>query len=120
MNRKTLKQLVIESYSEGDLDPQKVNKIADLLSRDELRLYIRALKNWDRQTKIVLHVPRETNDNGLSLKTLQDVFPDKKISVSLDPSLLLGMKLQNNDDLFEISLKNTLDKITEHIEEQYD
>ena len=120
MNRKTLKQLVIESYSDGDLDPQRINKIADLLSRDELRLYIRALKNWDRQNKIVLQVPKDLNDNGLTLKAVQEVFPDKKISVSLDSSLLLGMRLQSNDDIFEISLRNTLDKITQHIEEQYD
>jgi len=117
MNRQTLKQLVLESYSEGDLDAQKVNKIADLLSRDELRLYIRSLKNWEKQNKIILQVP---NDTGVRMKDLQDIFPGKKISLSLDPSLLIGMRLQNNDDTFEMSLKNTLDKITEHIEEQYD
>ncbi len=117
MNRQTLKQLVIESYSQGNLDAKKVNKISDLLSRDELRLYINALKNWDRQNKIVLQVPNESEFN---LKDLQDIFPGKKISLSLNPGLLMGMRLQNNDDVFEVSLKNTLDKITEHIEEQYD
>lgn len=117
MNRKTLKQLVLESYSGSDLDPQKINKIADLLSRDELRLYIKSLKNWDRQNKILLEVP---TDSVLPIKDLQDVFPGKKITVSFDPSLLIGMRLHSNDDIFEMSLKNTLDKITEHIEEQYD
>lgn len=117
MNRQTLKQLVIESYSHGDLDAKKVNKIADLLNRNELTLYIKALKNWERQNKITLEVP---NDHNLNMKDLTSIFPNKKIEISVDPTLLLGMRLQSNDDVFEMSLKNTLDKITEHIEEQYD
>jgi len=117
MNRQTLNQLILESYSGGDLDAKKINKIADLLSRDELRLYIRSLKNWEKQNKIMLQVP---NDTGVNMKDLRDIFPGKKIALSLDPSLLIGMRLQSIDDIFEMSLKNTLDKITQHIEEQYD
>ena len=117
MNRQTLKQLVVESCLDGDLDPTRVNKIADLLTKKELRLYIRALKNWERQNKIILEVPTE---EGLDLDELQDIFSGKKMVVSVDPSLLLGMRLKSDDDIFEMSLKNTLDKITEHIEEQYD
>ncbi|CAN5210663.1 hypothetical protein BH09PAT1_BH09PAT1_7660 [soil metagenome] len=118
MNRQTLKQLVLESYSEsGDLEPAKINKIADLLTKKELRLYIKTLKNWERQNKILIEVP---NEDKIDLGELKEMFPTKKFVVSVDPSLLLGMRLQDNDDVFEMSLKNTLDKITEHIEEQYD
>jgi len=117
MNRQTLKQLVIESYSDGTLDAQKVNKIADLLTKKELQLYITALKNWEKANKLIIEVP---SDGGLDLQALRDAFPDKKIVINTDPSLLLGMRIQNNDDIYEMSLKNSLDKITEHITEQYD
>jgi hypothetical protein len=117
MNRQTLKQLVVESYNDGELDAQKVNKIADLLNKSELKLYIRALKNWEREHSIILDVPME--DKAL-MEQMHEVFPDKKIVINVDPSLLLGMRLQHNDDVYEMSLKNTLDKITEHIEESYD
>lgn len=117
MNRQMLKQLVIESYQNGELDASKVNKIADLLTKKELRLYIRALKNWEREHKVVIEVP---SDGGMNFDELQGIFPEKKIVVNVDPSLILGMRLQDNDDIYEMSLKNTLDKITEHIEEQYD
>lgn len=117
MNRQTLKQLVIGSYSNGDLDAKKVNKIADLLTKNELRLYIKALKNWEKQNMITIEIPQ---DGGFSLDELQDVFPDKKLVVNVDPSLLLGMRLTDNDDLYEMSLRNSLEKITEHIKEQYD
>lgn len=117
MNRQTLKQLVIESYDNGELDASKVSRIADLLTKKELRLYIRALKNWEREHKVVIEVP---HDNGMNFDELQGMFPEKKIVVNVDPSLILGMRLKDNDDIYEMSLKNTLDKITEHIEEQYD
>lgn len=117
MNRQTLKQLVISSYSNGDLDAKKVNKIAGLLSKPEMKLYIRALKNWEKQNKITIEV---ANDGGFNVEELQDVFPDKKLVINVDSSLLLGMRLTDNDDLYEMSLKNSLEKITEHIKEQYD
>ncbi len=117
MNRGTLKKLVLESYDDGELDPQKVNKIADLLSKSELKLYIKALKNWEKEHSIIIDMPRE---NVVYQEQIQTLFPDKKVVMQFDPTLLLGMKLQENDDIYEMSLKKTLNKITEHIEEQYD
>ncbi len=117
MKRQTLKQMVIGSYSDGELDARKINKIADLLTKKELRLYIKALKNWERENKIIVEV---ASKGGFDLDGIQELFPDKKLVVTVDPSLLLGMRLYNNDDIFEMSLKNTLEKVTEHIEEQYD
>ena len=117
MTRSALKHLVIASYSEGSLDPEKVNKIADLLSRKELKLYIKALKNWEKQQQVLVDVPQETP--GLEAE-LHSVFPDKQIVLTVDPSLILGMRMHHNDDIYEMSLNNTLEKITEHIEEHYD
>ncbi len=112
-----LKRLVMESYATGDLDATKVNKIVRLLSKKELRLYIRALKNWEQQHRVVLEVP---DKKGIELEEFEGLFPDKKIVITVDPTLLLGMRLTDNDDVYEMSLKHTLDKITEHITEQYD
>jgi len=117
MNRRNLQQLVVESYSDGELNVQKVNKIVDLLTKKELKLYIKALKNWERQNTVIVDVPHEHTH---VVQKLHALFPDKKIAVSVDPSLLLGMRMRHNDDIYEMSLKNTLHKITEHIEENYD
>jgi len=116
MNRQKLKQLVMQSYTDGELDAKKVNKIADLLTKTELKLYIRALKNWERQNQVFVDVPFD--DVGL-MDDFIDLFPGKKMTVNTDPSLLLGMRVTDNDDVYELSLKNALNKITEHIEEQY-
>lgn len=117
MNRNMLKKLVLESYDDGELDAQKVNKIADLLSKSELKLYIKALKNWEKEHSIIIDLPRA---DMVYHEQVQTLFPDKKVVMQFDPTLLLGMRLQENDDIYEMSLKKTLDKITQHIEEQYD
>lgn len=106
----------MQSYIDGQLDAKNVNKIADLLTKDELKLYIRALKNWEKQNQILIDVPF---DEGISIDEFEDLFPGKKIVINKDSSLLLGMRLTDNDDVYELSLKNALNKITEHIEEQY-
>ncbi len=117
MQRNILKKLVIESYVDGELNAQRVNEIADFLDRNDLKLYIKALKNWEKEQSIIVDMPLEINEFQEEIKAL---FPDKKIVMRIDPSLLLGLRLQANDDLYEISLNNTLNKITRHIEEQYD
>ncbi len=117
MNRQTLKQLILASYTDGELDAKKVNKVSDLLTKKELKLYIRALKNSEKQNTILVEVP---SHDAIDESDLQELFPDKRISLTVDPELLVGMRFQDNDDIFEYSLKNTLDKITEHIKEQYD
>ena len=59
----------MESHSEyGDLDAEKINKIADLLTKKELLLYIKALKNWDKQNKIFIEVPSEDKVRSIRIK----------------------------------------------------
>ena len=49
-------------------------------------------------------------------ETIKNTFPDKKIVNIKNPSLLVGTKVVYNDDVFEMSLKNSLDSIIENIE----
>ncbi|GIW61615.1 MAG: hypothetical protein KatS3mg089_0467 [Patescibacteria group bacterium] len=117
MNKKFLQQLVIQSYTNGKLDPEKVNRIADLLTKKELQLYIKGLKNWEKQQKVIVDVPVVTNDiKG----KIQELFPGKQIVINTDPSLILGVRIHQNDNVYEMSLKDALEKITEHVEELYD
>ncbi len=117
MNKRMLQQLVMGSYTNGNLDPEKVNKIADMLSKKELQLYIKALKKWEKQKKVIVDVPVITFDIK---EKVQELFPGKQIVINTDPSLILGMRIHYNDDIYEMSLKDALEKITEHIEEIYD
>lgn len=118
VNKRILKQLVLESYTQGTLDEDKVGKIASLLKKDDLKIYIRAIKYTEKKSTIVVDAPFAVDTE--SKKTIEGVFTNKRIVYNVDPSLLLGMKLTDNDDIYDLSLKTKLNKIETFLEEQYD
>lgn len=113
-----MKQLVIASYSNGVLDNDNVTKISSLLKSEELKIYIKALKFAEKKSTVLVESPFTIDSD--STKEIQGVFPSKKIVYNVDPSLLLGMKITDNDDVYDLSLKNKLERIESFLEEQYD
>ncbi len=114
INKKLLKQLILISYKRGELDNVVVSEIADKLSRQDLKQYIRALKNAEKLRNVYIESPLEM-PKSLSA-TIKNSFPDKNIVNINNPSLLVGTKIVYNDDVFEMSLKNSLETIVENIE----
>jgi hypothetical protein len=54
------------------------------------------------------------------LEQFKEIFPDKKLFVEKDPDLILGVKVTDNDNVYEFNLRNTLEKMVEYIEQNYD
>jgi mRNA-degrading endonuclease YafQ of YafQ-DinJ toxin-antitoxin module len=113
MKKKLLKQLVLESYDKGHLLEKKALLIADQLDRKELKQYISALKQSEKLRTVFVDMPFDGNDDDM--RSLQSLFPDKKIVLRTEESLLAGMRIVNNDDIFEMNLKHNLDAIIEHV-----
>lgn len=116
MNSKKIDKLVLVSYKNNFLDQKKVNKIATLLSKSDLKQYINKLKSTEKKKSLVVSAPINNQD----LKIFEKLFPHKKIIFKKDPALMLGMKIVDNDIVYEFTLKNTLNKILNHIEQNYD
>ena len=118
MNKKLLKEIIHASYSGKDFDPKKVNAIADMLSRSELKEYINALKQEQQKKTVYIEMPILT-DNPFK-KELEKLFPDKVISYDENKDLLLGLKITDNDIIYELNIKNRLERLKTFLEEQYD
>lgn len=116
MNRKKINKLIAISYKDDRLDPGKVNKIAQLISKTDLKKYINGLKLTEMRRNLIVSSPIDSQ----SLKKFQSLFPHKKIIFKKDPSLILGVQLTDNDIVYELTLKNSLEKILRHIEQSYD
>ena len=116
MNKKKNDKLVLASYSKNALNRKAVNKITTLLSKSDLKKYINALKLTEKKRSLIVSTPINNQD----LKKFQKLFPHKKILFNQDPSLLLGMQITDNDIVYEFTLKNSLDKIQNYIEQNYD
>lgn len=118
MNKHILKQLVSESYTGENVDARKVMRITDVLTRSELKDYIHALKDQESKTTVTLTVPEGME--GIELEQFKDIFPQKKLNVETDENLILGVKVTDNDNVYEFNMRNTLEKMVEYIERNYD
>ncbi len=116
MSKKILYKLVAQSYSGNLLSEKKVNKIAAILSKSDLKKYINGLKISEKKKNVFISTPPNNQD----LKKFKTLFPNKRIVFEKDPSLILGIKIVDNDIVYEFTLRNSLDKIASYIEQSYD
>jgi len=79
--------MVSTSYNKEELDAEKVLRFASYLSRKELKMYIRALKEQEKSRTVVVDSSFESK--GKAANAVQSLFPHKKIVYRVDPSLLL-------------------------------
>lgn len=114
MTRKIIKKLVIASYTNNNLDSKKVDKIVGLLNRKELKAYIKAIKNYESAKSVTLVTPDLTNDKSYA-DELKKLFPDKKILFAKDKSLLAGIRIIDNDTIYDFNLENTLQNLVSYI-----
>lgn len=114
MTKKLLKQLIEISYKNGSMNGKNILAIADRLSRNDLKQYLKALKKEEKIKNVYIDtaITQTTELAGQFGK----YFPDKNIVVRHDPALLVGIKITDNDDVTELNLKHELDGIMEYIE----
>lgn len=113
-----IKQLVLASYTSGQIDVEKINRIVNFLNRQELKQYIKGLKYTEQKSTVIVDVPIPKEQEYKS--EFQSIFPDKKIVMHLDPTLILGMRVTDNDIVYEMNLKDRLVSLEASIEEDYD
>lgn len=115
MDKKILKMLVFQSYTQGELDEEKVSTYTQKLNRRQLKEYINALKQEEK--KRVVEVFLTQQPNLAEKQYIKKTFPKKKIMYYEDPSLLAGIKIKNNDDLYEFNLRDGLESFITKIAE---
>jgi len=120
MTKKDIKKLAEWSYTKENLDQKKARKITKLLGKSDLKLYIKALKNIESKKVVRIVVPDKKMIDINMLKQFQTAFPKKRIEIEEDSGLILGIKIVDNDLIYQLNLKNTLDNLSQYLVEQYD
>lgn len=113
MTKKMIHQLVNASYKKDQLDAEAVKKIVSLLIRKDLKAYIRSLKLAEKARTISLVLPKKSVYNKT---TFESLFQGKRITVSEDPSLLLGLKIIDNDMVYDMTLKQKLENFVQQLQ----
>ncbi len=117
MNKKLLKQFVTESFTKGGFDEKKIEEVANSLSRKNLKVFINELKEHVNKLTVYVDTALPLNKGHEYIKELENIFPNRKIEFRLDPSLIMGVRIIDNDNIFELNVNNLLHKMERHIVE---
>jgi hypothetical protein len=110
MDKSKIKQLAVDSFTNNQIDESKAKKISRLLDKPSLREYIRVLKLIEQKKTIILMVPDDKIGNIAELgKKISKMYPDKRVLVKTDPELIAGVRIINNDLVYELSLQQILE-----------
>lgn len=111
MNKKTIKKLALITIR-GDLiiDEGKIKKIFPILKRDELKAYLRELKEILDKNTVYVTIPSNDKLTQDAKRIFSKTFPGKNIKVAVDPSLISGVRIKNYDMIYELSLRAQLEE----------
>lgn len=116
MRKKKIKLLTAYCYKNNQLDEKKVFDIAKHLKRRDLKKFVKELKYAEAKKNVMVTLPLQNYNKELFARK----FPDKNILFKYDPGLILGVKIEYNNNVYDFSLKNILEKESSFIKNYYD
>lgn len=108
MKKNIIKKLAEESFNKNNLNEKIVMKVAKTLKREDLKVYIKDLKNMDAKKTVTITIPTSKGIGDMK-KYFDKMYPDKRIVFRVDESLLTGIKVVDYDNVYELSLKGLLE-----------
>ena len=77
----------------------------------DLKEYIKFIKKIESKKTIILTVPDDKISNISEIAgKIKKAYPDKNLYIKTDPGLIAGMKIQNDDLVYEVSMKEILEE----------
>lgn len=95
------KQLV-----EKTVDKKTAEAVLERLNKQDLKRLLFYLKKELAQRKV--YVSSVDTLDTETLKTLQGIFQEKEVVSVIDPDLFAGVRIQDNDMIFDFSIKDKI------------
>lgn len=105
--------LVVKSYKQDQLDASVVDLVANKLNRRQLKEYIKLLKQQESKKQVIVTVPKSLT--GEERDMIQKLFTGKKIYYTVDPTMISGIRIVDNDVEYEISLDQIFQNLINHV-----
>jgi len=107
--KKQIEELVQASYKDGKLDEATVKNIADKLNRNMLKMFISLIKQEEKKKMVFVTTPKPLSTKDR--EKVKSLFPKKKIVEEIDPAMIGGIKVVENDEAFDMDLNRTFHDI---------
>ena len=116
MDKKLSKLLIEKSLTNNRLDNKKILTIADQLTRKQLKSYIVGIKRWSRMNTVTVQTARAVSED--LKREIRAQYPEKQVAFAILPELIVGMRIIDNDTIYERNLKNTLLDIQQYVSQE--
>ena len=119
MTTRDIKKLAEQSFTNENLDTKKIKRIIGLLGKKQLKVYIKFLKKLENERLVWVFTPMDKVEDKITGK-IKSMFPNKRIEYVKDPNLIVGLRVVDNDMVYEFNLKDSLDNLITHLKRSYD
>jgi len=123
--RRTSREMLRASFTDGQLDPGRVNSLVDSLIEKKPRHYINVLKNYRRLLRL------EVEKRRARVETASEVDPvasselvtnlkkkygsDLTTEFVVSPELLGGMRIRVGSDVWDGTVRNRLERLQQQL-----
>jgi len=114
MTKKQIRGLVQASYTGNELDQKKINRITKLLNRSELKIYINFVKAFEKSKTLIVYAPNLSAGVFLK-KEVGKLFQNKKVEIKEDKKLIAGIKIIDDDNVYDFNVRNNLKNLVSYI-----
>jgi hypothetical protein len=113
MDKKLTALLIEKSLSDNRLDNKKILNIADGLNRKQLKAYIDGLKRWWQKNTVIVESAKKVSQQTQG--EFRKLYTNKQVLFQENPDLIIGTRVIDNDTIYELNLKDTLNHIRQYI-----
>lgn len=119
MTTREIKKLAEQSFTYGNLNVKKIKKVITLLGKKQLKTYIKFIKKLENERLVWVFTPMDKVEDKITGK-IKGMFLNKKIKYVKDSSLIAGVRVVDNDMVYEFNLKDSLDNLITYLKQSYD
>ena len=113
-----IKKLAEQSFTTGNLDIKRIKRIIALLNKKQLKTFIKFLKKLENEKVLWVFTPMDKVENKIT-ERIKSMFPGKKIEYVKDPSLIVGLRIVDEDMVYEFNLGDSLDSMVTYLKRSY-
>lgn len=106
-----VKKLAAASYKNGILNQGLVERIIKLLKPKEIKQYIKTLKNIENKNTVLVTFADKEVMKEIPVMTVINKLFKGRIKINEDKALIAGIKIVDYDMVYDLSLKEKIEKM---------
>ena len=120
MSIKKVKKMALKSFNENSLDQKIISLVSKKLNKKDLKVYINELKRINDVKFVKVYVPDKKIMTDKMTQSLSKFFVNKELRIIEEPELIAGLRIVDNDLIYELNLRDNFENMIEYLKESYD